>query len=140
MTMRSRKCRWSWMLAAAGALAPVQATIAATASVSVSNTAAGVTPRYIGYNMGHYMPGANTSAWTQYSGVNAYRVWASAGDYDPDGTGPYSNGISTLTQFDSAKAQVRASPESNGYINWAGYNTKFAATQSGRNKVKLNYI
>src|SRR6266487_6541814 len=106
MMTRLRKCRWPFVIAAA--IAPVQATMAATASVSVSNTAAGVTPRYIGYNMGHYMPGSNTSAWTQYSGVNAYRVWASAGDYDPDGTGPYSNGISTLAQFDSAKTAVRA--------------------------------
>src|SRR6185503_18324251 len=52
----------------AGAIAiaaAVDATMGATttANVTVQNMAVGVTPRYIGYNMGHYMPGSNTSAW-----------------------------------------------------------------------------
>ena len=59
------------------------------ASFSIFDTPIGVTPRYIGYNMGHYMLGSNTTAWTQYSGVNAYRVWAGPNDYEPtDDTRP----------------------------------------------------
>src|SRR3954466_16043456 len=47
--------------AIAMASAAVTESLAATttANVTVQNTAVGVTPRYIGYNMGHYMPGSN---------------------------------------------------------------------------------
>src|SRR4051794_665147 len=56
---------------------------ASTASVSVSNTSLGVTPQLLGYNMGHYMPNSNTSAWLKYSNANAFRYWAASDDYEP---------------------------------------------------------
>ena len=102
-------------LALAAATRPV---LAATATVTVNSTTAGVTPRYLGYNMGHYMSGSNTSAWVQYSGANAYRVWANASDYEPDNPN-YGDGVTTLQQFNADKSIVRASPENNIYSPWS---------------------
>src|SRR3954454_24299411 len=94
--------------------------------------------------MGHYMPGSNTTAWTQYSGVNAFRFWASPGDYEPTyDRAPFGDGVSDLAGFDAGKnalrADLRATPTSSTYINWWDFNPRFDATQSGRNKVTLNY-
>ena len=41
---------------------------AATARVDLTTEVVGQTPRYIGYNHGHYMRGSNTSAWVSRSG------------------------------------------------------------------------
>src|SRR5947208_496401 len=77
---RARLC-----LAAAAAVCAVSPTAhAVVQNVVVNNNIVGVTPRYLGFNMGHYMPNSNTTAWVQYSGTNAYRVWASANDYEGD--------------------------------------------------------
>lgn len=71
---------WHWSrfaMVAAFALAALALTrdaASSTATVNVSQTQIGVTPQYIGYNMGHYLPGSNTSAWVDYSDVNAFRV------------------------------------------------------------------
>ncbi|HEX8524418.1 MAG TPA: DNRLRE domain-containing protein [Tepidisphaeraceae bacterium] len=116
----------------------------APATITATNAQVGVTPRFMGYNMGHYMPGSNTSAWTQYSGINAFRYWASPGDYEPtDDAAPFGDGVTSLTTFDNRKnllrADLRGNPASNTYVNWTYFNTKFNATQSGRNKATLNY-
>lgn len=121
---------------------------AGTGIVTVTQTqpTGNVTPAYIGYNMGHYLPGSNTSAWVDYSGANAYRVWASPGDYEP--TGDWGSGINNLEDFDARKNAISANPEGNGFIKWGSanvpadsYNYQFQnSTQAGRNKVRLNYI
>src|SRR5687768_13694203 len=85
-----------------------------TTNVTLTNSPVGVTPRYIGYNMGHYMPGSNTSAWLEYSGVNAYRFWAASSDYESttgDDLAPYGDNVVTLDDFDNRKAALRATPE-----------------------------
>src|SRR5215204_3765060 len=79
------------------ALAARSALAGNPASFSIHDTPIGVTPRYLGYNMGHYLPNSNTTAWTQYAGVNGYRVWASPNDYEPtDDAAPYGDGVTTL--------------------------------------------
>ena len=131
----------------AGALAvamAAEATLGATvaASVTVQNTPVGVTPRYIGYNMGHYLPNSNTSAWLEYSGVNAFRFWAASNDYETttgDDLAPYGDGVTTLQQFDARKAALRADPENPTYINWPQFDARFETkVLSGRNKAVLN--
>ncbi len=118
--------------------APLGAT---TGTVAVTSTQSGVTPKYVGYNMGHYLPGSNTSAWVEFSGVNAFRVWAAANYYEPSNSDTFGDGITNVSQFDSRKAAVRANPENNGFIPWATYNDNFEnRTQPGRNRVKLNHI
>jgi autotransporter-associated beta strand protein len=143
---------WKRSATAAGALAIAMATrgvFAATATVTLNSTPIGVTPRYMGYNMGHYMPGSNTTAWSNYTGMNAYRFWAAPGDYEPtDDRSPFGDGVTTLAQFDSRKIALRADTHVNpipnasnpsAYINWPYFNINFDDTQSGRNKATLNY-
>src|SRR5690606_38962630 len=42
--------------------------------VTPSNTVVGPGLPLFGLNMGHYMPGSNTTAWIRYSRINAARV------------------------------------------------------------------
>ncbi|HEV2294397.1 MAG TPA: DNRLRE domain-containing protein [Tepidisphaeraceae bacterium] len=132
--------RVALFIAAAGTIGLYGTPVSATSgTVSVSQTHVGITPLHVGYNMGHYLPGSNTSAWVDYSGVNGFRVWASPGDYEP--SGDWGSGVDTLAQFAARKAAVSANPEGNGYIPWASYHQNFEnRIQSGRNKVNLNYI
>src|SRR5688572_5303160 len=142
---RPRQCaaapirRAAAYVACAFAAAPA---LASTASVTVTSTAVGVTPRYLGFNMGHYQTGGNTAAWTDYAAPNAYRVWASANEYEmADDDTVWGDGVSTLEQFDARKAALRQTPESQTYINWSTFNFRFEQrTQTGRNKVKLNLL
>ena len=128
-------------LAACG-LADPAVSHAASATINISSASIGVTPRYLGFNMGHYMPSSNTTAWLQYSGTNGYRVWVAASDYEgSDDIAPYGDGITTQSGFESRKALMRANPESSTYANWTQFNDRFAnMTQSGRNNVRLNTI
>jgi hypothetical protein len=123
------------------ALAAQSALAGNPASFSIFDTPIGVTPRYLGYNMGHYMLGSNTTAWTQYSGVNAYRVWAAPTYYEPtDDQAPYGDGVTTLAQFDSRKTALRVNPDSSTYINWSYFTSRFDNVQTGTNRVRLDYI
>jgi autotransporter-associated beta strand protein len=145
MMFSQRRRRQVQAALAAATMGAVAAPVfAATATVSVNSTAVGVTPRFMGYNMGHYMPGSNTTAWTQYTGINAFRFWAATGDYEPtDDRAPFGDGVGDLSSFDARKnalrADLRADPSSSNYINWSYFATMFDKTQSGRNKVQLNY-
>ncbi len=121
---------------------------ASAADLTVSNTVIGKTPAYIGFNMGHFLPGSNTAAWVQYSGANGYRVWASASYYEPkDDAGPYGDGVTNFAQFDARKTALRANPfgtDSNGvpYVNWTAFQNNWSnlnqASKGGRNAVVLD--
>lgn len=115
---------------------------AASADVTVYNEVAGKTPLHIGYNQGHYLPGSNTSAWVNYSGVNAYRIWASQSQYEPtDDLTPFGDGVTDITSFDSRKALLRSDPENNAYINWPVFQNLFEnLATAGTNEAKLNYM
>src|SRR6185437_2781838 len=82
------------------------------ATVTMNSNVIGLTPQFLGYSEGHYMSGSNTSAWVGYSGVNSYRVWMNASDYEPPNSN-YGDGVTSVSQFDIDKAAVRASPENN---------------------------
>jgi hypothetical protein len=115
---------------------------AATARVDVTTEVVGQTPRYVGFNYGHYLPGGNTSAWVARSGVNLFRVWASPSYYEPtDDLAPWGDGVTDLNSFNSRKSSLRANPESTTYINWPVFNDRFENfVQTGVNKSKLNYM
>src|SRR5688500_2993306 len=136
-TRRGRKARAMRMLSAAaggvGAGATALPLRGATANVSVNATQLGVTPLYLGYNMGHYMATSNTSAWVGYQAPNSFRVWANASEYEP-ASGNYGDGVTNLSQFEANKSAVRANPETTPLIPWAGYNANWDDVQSGRNK------
>ena len=99
---------------------------ASTASIAVSENQIGVTPTYIGYNMGHYLPGSNTSAWVDYSNVNAFRVWLSFSDYEPtDDISPLGDGVTSLATFNARKSLLRANPTNPSYINFSKFDNRF---------------
>jgi hypothetical protein len=138
-TLRRRR----FALFAAIALAALaRHAIASTATVNVSQTQIGVTPQYIGYNMGHYLPGSNTSAWVDYSDVNAFRVWLSPGDYEPtDDIAPFGDGVTDMASFNARKALLRADPTNPAYINFSAFDNRFKTfVQDGRNQVVADTI
>src|SRR5438309_7199309 len=141
MRSRRRPRKSPRLIGAVALAAAVDATVARAATVTLSNTAVGLTPRFLGYSMGHYMPGSNTSAWFAYSGANAFRYWGPASDFEPtDDAAPYGDGIASLADFNSRKTALRVNPESSTYINWSYFNSKFANTiLSGRNSATFNY-
>src|ERR1044072_7360574 len=100
--------------------------LAGTATVTVSPTQVGKSLQYTGYNQGHYLPGSNTSAWVDYSGVNAFRVWATSSDYEirhgseanRDDLAPWGDGVTDLASFNARKPALRADPLNQAYIDW----------------------
>jgi hypothetical protein len=117
---------------------------ASTASITVTQNQIGVTPQYIGYNMGHYLPGSNTSAWVDYSGVNGFRVWLSPDNYEPtDDIAPFGDGVTDLASFNARKTALRVNPldPSAQYVNFQKFAAQFNDhVQDGRNKVVADKI
>ncbi len=115
---------------------------ASTAAINMTQSQVGVTPQFIGYSMGHYLPGSNTSAWVDYSDVNAFRVWLSPADYEPtDDIAPFGDGVTDLASFNARKAALRVNPNNPSYINFAAFDNQFKShVQSGRNDVVANTI
>src|SRR5256885_8376267 len=108
------------------ALALARDASSSTATVNVSQTQIGVTPQFIGYNMGHYLPGSNTAAWVDYSDVNAFRVWLNPGDYEPtDDIAPFGDGVTDMASFNARKALLRADPTNPAYINFSAFDNRF---------------
>ena len=134
-------CRRLLATACAAVLAPSATALATTGTVNVSQTQVGVTPLYVGYNQGHYRTGGNTSAWVDYAGVNAFRVWAAPSDYSPSSAATSGDSITSLSLFEQKKAAVSTgNPETNGVIPLSQYFANFPDTQSGRNEVNLNTL
>ena len=134
---------------AAVVLNSAPAALATSGTVAVSDAQVGKTLQYVGYNMGHYMPGSNTSAWVEHSNVNAFRVWAASSDYEVrhgdepnrDDMAPWGDGVSDLATFNTRKSALRSDPLNPTYIDWAEFNDYFQnKTQTGRNAVRLNHI
>src|SRR5688572_31362884 len=125
---KHRRSATAAAILAAGALA--SPALAGSATITASQTSAGKSLQYVGYNQGHYLPGSNASAWVDYSGVNAFRVWATSSDYEirhgteanRDDFGPWGDGVSDLASFNQRKANLRADPLSQTYIDWAEFN------------------
>jgi hypothetical protein len=111
--------------------------LASTASIVLTQAQIGVTPQFAGYSEGHYLPGSNTSAWVDYSNVNAFRVWLSASDMEPtDDIAPFGDGITDLNSFNARKALLRTYPTNPAYINFAQFDDRFKNhVKGGRNNV-----
>ena len=50
-------------------------------TVTVQSTKVGDTPAIQGYNLGTFMPGANTPDWWRYSGVNSARMFLAPSNF-----------------------------------------------------------
>jgi hypothetical protein len=106
-------------------------------TITVSTTAAGTTPQYVGFSQGDYAFNTNTSAWVDYSGANAFRIWSTPSSYPTEVAGV---NVTTQSDFEARKAALRADPQSNTYINWPAFTAKSGSTiQVGSNLLTLDY-
>ena len=87
------------------------------------------------------MPGSNTSAWVEFSGVNAMRLFTNATQYEPnDDLGPFGDGVNDLASFNARKDALRNDPLNSTFINWAPFEDRFAnRTLSGTNRIQTDY-
>jgi Concanavalin A-like lectin/glucanases superfamily len=115
-------------------------TVSATPVAPVS-----ASPYTFGYNLGHYLSNSNASDWFNYSGANGARLFATPSRiYSAGSISTFNNTITSLTNFNNAKAAVRAAGENSTYINWDTYNTNIAAftginVNNYPNYIDLNY-
>jgi hypothetical protein len=125
-----------------GSISVTPAGTPASGTITISSTVSGKSPRYIGFNNGHYMPGSNTTAWAERSGINTFRCWASPTYYEPvDDLAPYGDGVVDVVSFDARKAALRADPENPLFVNWPAWNNRFENyVQPGRNRCTLNHM
>ncbi|GAA4984889.1 DNRLRE domain-containing protein [Actinopolymorpha pittospori] len=124
--------------APAGAATPPSA--AGAVGVVVQNESAGRGMPLVGYNTGHYMPGSNTSAWLEYSRVNAVRFFASFTQWAPDEAFDGGAGIESVQDFDARKAQLRSDPERSPFLRWDILEDLFEnQVYSDTNHYQLNY-
>ncbi len=90
---------------------------AATGGITVQlGSAEGRAMKLVGFNTGHFMPGGNTAAWLEYSGVNAVRFFASLTIWCPDAAFDDGAGVETIDDFDVRTEQLRR--DSSQFIDW----------------------
>ena len=94
----------------------------------------------VGYNTGHFMPGSNTSAWLEYSRVNAARFFAALSEWCPDEAFDPGAAVAGIADFDLAKDELRRSPENNRFLNWDLLNDVFENhVYTSTNYYRLNH-
>lgn len=110
------------------------------AEVVLSNQVVGDTPELIGYNSGHFMPGSNTAAWWEYSGVNAARVWSTPSVVEVgDDNGVWGDGVISETTFLFRRNNLRADPLNRTFINWAHFENNYQNGTTSGNVLQLDH-
>lgn len=128
--MRPTLCVLRASLAFLVALAAWSAPVCA-GTVTVQATKTGDTPAIQGYNLGTFMPGANTPDWWRYSGVNSARMFLSPSNFATMS----SNSVSTQSAFLSTRTALRANPLSSTYFNWTDLEDRFENLDIGAYRV-----
>lgn len=101
-------------------------------TVTVHSTVVGSTPSVIGLNSGNFIPGANTTSFWRWTGVNGARIFTSAPNIEQDDDIPgIGDGVDSLTSFVIRRAAVRANPTDPTLINFAEFESGYASTGSG---------
>lgn len=113
---------------------------ATSATITFSSNVVGLTPDRIGYNLGHYFPGSNTSTWWAYSGANAARMWSNASVVEPstsDDLSPWGDGVIDLASFNARRAALRNDPLSTAYVNWSYFTDRYETQRLTGNNMYL---
>lgn len=100
-------------------------------TVTVQSAKIGDTPAIQGYNLGTFMPGANTPDWWRYSGVNSARMFLAPSNFATMS----SNSVASLSTFLSARDALRANPLSSTYFNWTDLEDRFENRDIGGYRV-----
>lgn len=110
------------------------------ADITVTNKVIGKTLKFVGYNQGYFFPGSNVTGWLAYSNVNSMRVWASLNAFVPEKYVEVAKNISSATEFDQRKAELRKSPENNRFLNWKELTPLYSKPDSSStNAMVFNY-
>lgn len=124
-----------------GPVSPVAAAGAPTVSLAASNARIGTGMPLVGYNLAHYLPGSNTTAWVEYSRINAARFFCSPSGYAQDDTVDPGASVTDVASFDATKALLRANPTSDAYIRWDLLQQRFDnVVAGGTNHYRLSYM
>lgn len=99
-------------------------------NIKVSKETVGKSLKYVGYNQGYYFPGSNVSGWLEYSGVNSVRVWATMNAFVPEKDVQVDAALNNVDEFDKRKAELRANPEHNRFIQWDALNPLYLRMDS----------
>jgi hypothetical protein len=98
-------------------------------TLTVNNTTTGKSPRFMGENVDVDNTYTDSEKeWTKNSGINSARLWMNDYDFEPSNdNGPYGNGVTSLSSFNTAKNAVINNPASNSYINWTAFHNNFSS-------------
>ncbi len=88
------------------------------ADIKITPKMVGKTMKYVAYNQAYFLPGSNVSGWLDYSGVNSLRVWTNLGNYAPASAVEIDPSITSLSEFESRKSELRMNPENNRFLKW----------------------
>lgn len=109
--------------------------------LKVSPEVAGYTPKVLGYNMGHLVPGSNSHDWFSYTEVNGFRVWSTPPHIAPtDGTGSAADRVDSWESLLTRRAALRADPLNQEYINWDMFNANFESVMQGTNRLSIKNV
>ncbi|QDS97008.1 CBM96 family carbohydrate-binding protein [Adhaeretor mobilis] len=123
-------------MAAALCLVAVLAALLATHDVSgqtvtIQSTVVGETPSIIGLNSGNYLPGANTSTFWRWTGVNGARIFTSAPNIEQvDDIPGHGDGVSSESSFLARRTAVRANPTNPSLINFSAFENGYQHNES----------
>lgn len=108
--------------------------------VNITKNVIGKTMKYVGYNQGYYFPNSNVSGWLEYSNVNSLRVWTSLNDYVPQSAVFNDTTLSTLSDFELYKTELRSNPENNRFIKWNTIWENCNKIQYSTNSMIFSYV
>ena len=109
-------------------------------TVTINSNVVGNTPRVIGLNSGNFIPGANTTSFWRWSGVNGARIFTSAPNIEQQDDIPgHGDGVDSEASFLARRAAVRANPTDPSLINFAEFEDGYQNNLSGFIKFDLAY-
>ncbi len=100
-------------------------------TVTINSNVVGETPSIIGLNSGNYIPGANTTSFWRWTGVNGARIFTSAPNIEQDDDIPGDgDGVNSAGTFVARRAAVRANPTDPSLINFAEFEDGYGNNES----------
>ena len=109
-------------------------------TVTVNSNVVGTTPSVIGLNSGNYIPGANTTNYWRWTGVNGARIFTSAPNIEQDDDIPgHGDGVNSQASFVARRLAVRANPTDPTLINFAEFEDGYGNNESDYINYDLAY-
>ena len=109
-------------------------------TVTINSNVVGETPSVIGLNSGNFIPGANTTSFWRWTGVNGARIFTSAPNIEQDDDIPvHGDGVSSMATFVVRRALVRANPTDPVLINFAEFEEGYSNNESNFINYDLAY-